>query len=63
MADEADISEVKEQLQRDMGIRQAQAAAANMPRGYSGDCIYCGEESLRLVNGGCAPCRDQRKLP
>ena len=31
--------------------------------GEPGECDRCGEESLRLVNGNCARCRDKYGLP
>lgn len=27
------------------------------------DCDLCGEHSMRLVQGACAPCRDKYHLP
>lgn len=61
MADEFDrASELEEQ--------QRQQALANRPAfqfdpGTPGDCEVCGYWSGRLVQGACAPCRDQFKLP
>jgi hypothetical protein len=63
MADEVDTSEELERLHREAAISRATAAAANMPKGVPGECYYCGEESMRLVNRACAPCRDERGLP
>jgi hypothetical protein len=31
--------------------------------GKPGECDLCGEHSMRLVDGVCAPCRDKHKLP
>lgn len=36
--------------------------AAQMPKGETGECEYCGEHSQRIVNGACARCRDKLKL-
>lgn len=38
-------------------------ARANIAPGVAGECEYCGEHSLRLIKGACAPCRDRKKLP
>lgn len=37
--------------------------ARDIPHGEPGECDLCGEESGRLINGACAPCRDKHKLP
>lgn len=63
MADLADITD-----ERDAPIIKADVAcirqkAADMPKGEPGECERCGEPSLRLVGGACAPCRDKFKLP
>lgn len=63
MADDCDLSDQKEALVLESGIREAQLAASKIPRGYAGDCKYCGESSKRLVGDACAPCRDKRHLP
>jgi len=59
MADEADIAnDYAERWLKD-------ALAANcpeIPEGSPGECDWCGEDSLRLVNGYCARCRDENKL-
>lgn len=34
--------------------------AASMPDGEPGECVECGGENPRLVNGVCSPCRDFR---
>lgn len=60
MADEIDYA--NDQEQRGQAYREAavRAAAAAIPAGEPGECHECGEESPRLVNGRCAPCRDGR---
>lgn len=63
MADDCDLSEQKESLVLESSIREAQNAAAKIPRGVPGDCRCCGENSKRLVGGACARCRDLRHLP
>lgn len=64
MADQFDRASELDELQR-------QQALANRPvvqfdpgvPGVPGDCDICGYWSSRLVQGACAPCRDQYKLP
>lgn len=61
MADEVDIAQEREELER-------QAILAARPKfeldpGTSGDCDYCGEWSGRLIGGACGFCRDKYKLP
>jgi RNA polymerase-binding transcription factor DksA len=40
-----------------------ESARAEIPKGEPGECAECGEESLRLVGGRCAPCRDSWRKP
>lgn len=63
MADDADVSDVKETLILDASIQHITARAASMPKGEPGNCGLCGEPSLRLVRNACARCRDKRHLP
>lgn len=58
--DEIDRAQEREQQDRDRAIA---AAAHDIPAGSSGDCDLCGEHSMRLVEGACAPCRDRYHLP
>lgn len=58
--DDIDIAQQREQEARARAIR---AAAKDIPKGVAGDCNLCGEPSLRLIAGVCAPCRDKHKLP
>lgn len=37
--------------------------ARELAPGKPGECDLCGEHSMRLVDGACAPCRDKHKLP
>ncbi len=57
MADNADIAA---DLQEVFLARSIRAARAPIPIGIAGDCEECGDASLRLVGGWCAPCRDDR---
>ncbi len=60
--DEGDIANDDLERAYEKGIRRIRQAAAAMPVGEPGECVRCGEESLRLVNLVCAPCRDKFKL-
>lgn len=57
--DEADKAEQRIEEAVSDGINEASRAVAAMPVGEPGECSGCGNESLRLVNGYCAPCRDR----
>ena len=57
--DEADMSDQRIEESISDGINEASRAVAAMPKGEPGECSGCGNESLRLVNGYCAPCRDR----
>lgn len=46
----------------DKNIAEVRLNAARIPVGSPGECYQCGEESQRLVNGACAPCRDKYRL-
>lgn len=63
MADVIDQGSEREQLDRDLELQAARDSAANMPAGNAGDCDLCGEHTMRLVLGACAPCRDKYHLP
>jgi len=63
MADMIDLGSAREQRDRDRALEAARKAAANIPTGTDGDCDLCGEHSMRLVQGACAPCRDKYHLP
>lgn len=63
MADDADIAQAKMESEEALQIKEIRRRAAAIPVGKPGDCKFCGEWSGRLVNGGCAPCRDRRHLP
>ena len=43
-------------------VKEAMRRAAEIPIGSPGECSFCGEESARLVNTACAPCRDRYGL-
>jgi len=58
MADAADMANDVAQVALDRNIR---AARAPIPIGVAGECRECGDYSLRLVMGRCAPCREPKK--
>lgn len=57
--DEIDRAQEREQQDRDRAIA---AASRELAPGTTGDCDLCGEHSMRLVEGACAPCRDKYHL-
>lgn len=57
-----DIDRAQERALTDTAAAIAKAARDIQP-GEPGECDLCGEESGRLINGACAPCRDKYKLP
>ena len=62
MADELEVAEMNESLQRDMTVQNLRDAASKIPKGEPGDCVNCGETFERLVKGSCARCRDKLGL-
>ena len=62
MADEADVSDEIMALLTGGAVADIRRMAAEIPKGSPGDCDFCGEHSMRLVVGACAPCRDRLKL-
>lgn len=59
MADEIDIAQQREQEDTARALAAARMTCAAIPTGEPGDCDLCGEHSMRLVEGVCAPCRDK----
>ena len=59
MADEADRAAPRIEAYVTDALGVAARAVAAMPKGEPGECSGCGNESLRLVDGYCAPCRDR----
>ncbi len=62
MADDVDMTSEKDAVSLDAKIRAIHNRAALIPVGEPGECDKCGEESMRLVCGNCATCRDKFKL-
>ena len=59
MADKADIA--NDYYERWLN-EKIKLVRAEIPKGEPGICDYCDEESLRLIDGVCARCRDKYKL-
>ena len=62
MGDVCDESDSDIEMTRNAGIAAVRRAASLIPRGRKGECKRCGETSLRLVTGICAPCRDRELI-
>ena len=63
MADIADVTSERMEVQEAAHIAEIRRKAAEIPKGKPGECDLCGEDMPRLINGVCAPCRDRHKLP
>lgn len=63
MADEADITTDRMEVESAARVAELRRKAASIPPGEAGECGRCGEEPPRLVGGACARCRDKFKLP
>jgi hypothetical protein len=62
MADDADSAQDELDRVYDVAKQHFSKLASEIPAGEPGECERCGEFSLRLVEGACAPCRDKYKL-
>lgn len=60
MADVADIAQRNNEVWQEAAIR---AAIVTVPAGVPGRCGECGDETLRLIDGLCAPCREPAPMP
>ena len=58
-----DIDRAEERARIAVDARVAQIRANVELRGEPGECDHCGEQSPRLVQGACVPCRTKLKLP
>lgn len=63
MADIADVTDERTEVKVSADVAEIQRKAQAMPKGEPGECVKCGEDMPRLVNGVCCPCRDRFKLP
>lgn len=59
----ADLSDSKIDNVIADGILRSRTFVQAIPKGVAGTCVYCGEETLRLVGAACAPCREELNLP
>lgn len=62
MADDCDYAKEVEEASLARNLAQVLRHSEIKP-GCEGECERCGEESKRLINQTCAPCRDRYKLP
>lgn len=51
---------IEQQHERDLW--NAGVGSFVLPAGMPGECIDCGYDSLRLVDGRCAACRDLPRM-
>lgn len=58
-----DVAAAQTEREREVNVAAIRKAASDIPEGEAGECERCGEDSLRLVFGACARCRDKHKLP
>ena len=63
MADEADKTDERTLVEVSAEVAQIQRKAQEIKPGNPGECVKCGEDMPRLINGVCCPCRDRFKLP
>ncbi len=63
MPDEIDIQQERDAVLGYLLLQRIREQAARIPIGAPGVCILCENESKRLVNEICAPCRDKHGLP
>jgi hypothetical protein len=59
MADDADRAFELEEEHRQQSL--AKVEPFTLLKGRPGECDTCGEHSMRLIDGMCAPCRDRYK--
>lgn len=60
--DEADRAQAEQESVEEALAKRRQDKPLQLDPGKPGDCEFCGEWSIRLVKGVCAPCRDKYKL-
>lgn len=58
MADLADITDERYAPIIEADVAHIRQLAEEMEEGQPGECVKCGEDMPRLVNGVCCPCRD-----
>jgi predicted Zn-ribbon and HTH transcriptional regulator len=57
--DDADRADLFIESVIDDHVKEAMRKAADIPKGESGECHWCGYEFNRIVNGACGKCRDK----
>ena len=55
--DDIDRADVFIEAAIDSGIAAAMRAANQVPIGKPGECVSCGQDVARLINGNCLDCR------
>ena len=63
MRDVGDIIDQANDYTQDMLEMLIATQRKDIEPGVPGECDLCGEDSLRLIRGACAPCRDRYSLP
>lgn len=63
MTDFIDDTNAKMEVFDAAALAEIRNKAALIPVGVAGECAHCEAQSLRLVGGACARCRDKLKLP
>lgn len=58
MADDVDIASDREELERQIAIK---SHLLKPLEGNPGECYWCGDIVLRIVEGLCPKCRDHKK--
>lgn len=58
LMDAADLAD--EKIARELAAA-IQATRCDIPAGAAGQCVECGTNSIRLINGMCARCRDAQR--
>lgn len=54
----ADVVDLAQTIEQEHLARAIAAARVPVPAGAPGICDDCGDESMRIVGGRCAPCRE-----
>jgi hypothetical protein len=63
MADDADRSGDRMEIEERLRDRARPVDPYQPPAGKAGDCDLCGGWCGRLIGGACPPCRDKHGLP
>ena len=60
--DETDRAQAEERHITDAHIALHKKRAAEFIKGAPGECDWCGDYFVRLVNGACGRCSDEYKI-